>query len=166
MLATSSQHARHKLVTSLAICTLCRGRREGAQHGKSVRNIGKVVRNMEKVFATRCLDVGRNILTTSSQHVHHKLVTSLATCTLCQGRREGAQHGKRCSQHGKRCSQHSQHASQHHDPMADMFPNSNRVAEKVSDPNARIGRPGASRSEKKNKSYDYPFPFKGETAHG
>jgi hypothetical protein len=153
MLATSSQHARHKLVTSLAICTLCRGRREGAQHGKSVRNmgkvvrnIGKVVRNMEKVFATRCLDVGRNMLATSSQHVRHKLVTSLATCTLCQGRREGAQHGKRCSQHGKSCSQHSQHASQHHDPTANMFPNSNRVAEKVSDPSARIGRPGASSS--------------------
>jgi hypothetical protein len=149
MPATSSQHARHKLVTSLAICTLCQGRREGAQQGKCVRNmrkvvrnIGKVVRNMEKVFATRCFDVGRNMLAISSQHVLHKL----ATCTLCQGRREGAQHGKRCSQHEKRCSQHSQHASQHHNPTADMFPNSNRVAEKVSDPSARIGRPGASSS--------------------
>jgi hypothetical protein len=125
--------------------------------GKVVRNIGKVVRNMEKVFATRCLDVGRNMLATSSQHVRHKLVTSLATCTLCQGRREGAQHGKRCSQHGKRCSQHekrcsqhSQHVSQHHDPTADMFPNSNCVTEKVSDPSARIGRPGASSSDRKN----------------
>jgi hypothetical protein len=47
----------------------------------------------------------------------------------------------------KKCSQHSQHASQHHDPTADMFPDSNRVAEKVSDPSARIGRPGASSSE-------------------
>jgi hypothetical protein len=112
-----------------------------SQHGK-------------KLFATRCLDVGRNMLVTSSQHVRHKLVTSLATCTLCQGRREGAQHGKRysqhekgvrnmgkgvrniekCPQHEKSCSQHSQHVSQHHDPTADMFPNSNRVAEKVSDP--------------------------------
>jgi hypothetical protein len=96
------------------------------------------------------LDVGRNMLATSSQHVRHKLVTSLATCTLCQGRRERAQHEKRCSQHEKRCSQHSQHISQHHDPTADMFPNSNRVTEKVSDPSARIGRPGASSSDRKN----------------
>jgi hypothetical protein len=48
--------------------------------------MGKSVRNMEKVFATRCLDVGRNMFATSSQHVRHKLATSLATCT--QGRRE------------------------------------------------------------------------------
>jgi hypothetical protein len=48
------------------------------------------------------------------------------------------------SQHEKRCSQHSQHASQHHDPTADIFPNSNRVAEKVSDLSAYIGRPSAS----------------------
>jgi hypothetical protein len=156
MLATSSQHARHTLVTSLAICTLCRGRREGAQHEKSVRDMEKVVRNMKKVFATRCLDVGRNMLATSSQHVRHKLVT----CTLMSGEDGGgatwkkcSQHGKRCSQlgkrcsqHEKRCSQHSQYASQHHDPTADMFPNSNRVAEKVSDSSARIGRPGASSS--------------------
>jgi hypothetical protein len=54
---------------------------------------------------------------------------------------------KKCSQHEKRCSQHSQHASQHHDPTADMLLNSNSVAEKVSDPSARIGRPGASSSE-------------------
>jgi hypothetical protein len=138
------------------------------QHGKSVRNMGKNVRNMEKVFATRCLDVGRNMLATSSQHVCHKLVTSLATCTLCHGRREEAEHGKnvhnmgkgirnmekgvrnmgkgvrnieKCSQHEKRCSQHSQHASQHHDPTADMVPILNRVAEKVSDPSVRIGHP-------------------------
>jgi hypothetical protein len=52
MLATNLQHVRHKLATSLATCTLCQGRREGAQHGKSVRNMGKCVRNMEKVFAT------------------------------------------------------------------------------------------------------------------
>jgi hypothetical protein len=77
------------------------GEEGGAQHGKSVRNMGKVVRNMEKVFATRCLDVGRNMLATSSQHVRHKLVTSLATCTLCQGRREGAQHGKSVRNMGK-----------------------------------------------------------------
>jgi hypothetical protein len=51
---------------------------------------------------------------------------------------------KKFSQHGKRCSLHSQHASQHHDPTADMFPDSNRVAKKVSDASARIGRPGAS----------------------
>jgi hypothetical protein len=48
LVATSSQHVRHKLAT----CTLCQGRREGAQHGKNVRNMGKGVRNMEKVFAT------------------------------------------------------------------------------------------------------------------
>jgi hypothetical protein len=48
MLATSSQHVRHKLVTSLATCTLYQGRREGAQHEKSVRNMGKYIRNMEK----------------------------------------------------------------------------------------------------------------------
>jgi hypothetical protein len=54
----------------------------------------KGVRSMEKVSATRCLDVGRNMLVTSSQHVCHKLATSLATCTLCQGRREGSQHEK------------------------------------------------------------------------
>jgi hypothetical protein len=29
----------------------------------------KVVLNMEKVFATQCLDIGRNMLATSSQHV-------------------------------------------------------------------------------------------------
>jgi hypothetical protein len=38
-------------------------------------------------------------------------------------------------------------ASQHHDPTADMFPDSNRVARKVSDASARIGRPSASSSE-------------------
>jgi hypothetical protein len=53
---------------------------------------------------------------------------------------------KKCSQHEKRCSQHSQHASQYHDPTAHMFPNSNHVAEKVSDPSARIGRSSASSS--------------------
>jgi hypothetical protein len=63
--------------------------------------MGKVVRNMEKVFATRCLDVDRNMLATSSQHVRHKLVTSLVTCTLCQGRREGAQHEKIVRNMGK-----------------------------------------------------------------
>jgi hypothetical protein len=57
----------------------------------------KVVRNMKKVFATRCLDVGRNMLATSSQYVRHKLVT----CTLCQGRMEGAQHGKSVRNMGK-----------------------------------------------------------------
>jgi hypothetical protein len=61
----------------------------------------KVVLNMEKVFATRCLDIGRNMLATSSQYVRHKLTTSLATCTLCQGRREGAQHGKSVRNMGK-----------------------------------------------------------------
>jgi hypothetical protein len=56
---------------------------------KSVRNMGKGVRNMEKVFATRCLDIDCNMLATSSQHVRHKLVTSPATCTLCQRSWEG-----------------------------------------------------------------------------
>jgi hypothetical protein len=73
------------------------GRREGAQHGKSVRNMVKGVRNMEKVFATRCLDIGRNMLATSSQQVRHKL----ATCTLCQGRRDGGATWRRCLQHVK-----------------------------------------------------------------
>jgi hypothetical protein len=73
----------------------------GVQHGKSVRDMGKGVRNMGKVFATRCLDVGSNMLATSSQHVRHKLATSLATCTLCQGRREEAQHGKNVRNMGK-----------------------------------------------------------------
>jgi hypothetical protein len=59
---------------------------------------------------------------------------------------------KKCSQHEKRCLQHSQHASQHHDPTTDMFPNSNRVVEKVSDPSARIGRLGASSSVIKYRS--------------
>jgi hypothetical protein len=36
--------------------------------------------------------------------------------------------------------------SQHHNPTADMFHDSNRVARKVSDANARIGCPGASSS--------------------
>jgi hypothetical protein len=76
---------------------------------------------MEKVFAT-----------------WEKVFATLKKCS---------QHEKRCSQHEKKCSQHSQHASQHHDPTADMFPNSNRVAEKASDPSARIGRPGASSSD-------------------
>jgi hypothetical protein len=74
---------------------------EGAQHGKSVRNMEKGICNMEKVFAT-----------------WEKVFATL-----------------------KKCSQHSQHASQHHDPTAGMFPNSNRVAGKVSDP------PGASSTE-------------------
>jgi hypothetical protein len=52
---------------------------------------------------------------------------------------------KKCSQHGKRCL-YLQHASQHHDPTTDMFPDSNRVARKVSDASSRIGRPGASNS--------------------
>jgi hypothetical protein len=46
------------------------------------------------------------MVATSSQHTRHKLVTSLATCTLCQRRREGGVTWKTCSQHGKRCSQH------------------------------------------------------------
>jgi hypothetical protein len=50
---------------------------------------------------------------------------------------------KKFSQHGKRCSQHSQHTSQRHDPTTEMFPDSNRVAKKVSDASARFGRPGA-----------------------
>jgi hypothetical protein len=56
---------------------------------------------------------------------------------------KGVRNIEKCSQHEKRCSQH---ASQHHDPTANMFPNLNRVAEKVSDPSARIGRPDASSS--------------------
>jgi hypothetical protein len=55
---------------------------------------------------------------------------------------------KKFSQHGKMCSQHSQHTSQHHDPTADMFPDSNRVAKEVFDASVRIGRPGASSTEK------------------
>jgi hypothetical protein len=43
---------------------------------------------------------------TSSQHARQKLVTSLATCTLCRLRREGSATWKKCSQHRKRCSQH------------------------------------------------------------
>jgi hypothetical protein len=112
--ATSSQHARHKLATSLTTCTLCRGEGGGA--------------TWEKVFAIRCLDVDRNMLATNSQHSLYKL----ATCTLCRGRREGAQHGKSVRNLGKgvrnmekvfatwekvfttwkKCLQH---ASQHHD---------------------------------------------------
>jgi hypothetical protein len=72
---------------------------------------------MEKVFAT-----WEKVFAT-----WEKVFGTLKKCS---------QHEKRCSQHEKRCSQHSQHASQHHDPTADMFPNSNRVAEKVSDPSA------------------------------
>jgi hypothetical protein len=138
MLATSSQHARN---ITRNMYTMSGEEGGGAtwkkcsQHRKSCSQHGKSVRN--------------TMFGCWSQHARHKLVT----CTLCQGWREGAQHGKRCSQHGKRCSQHekrcsqhSQHASQHHDPTANMFPNSNRVAEKVSDPSARIGRPGASSS--------------------
>jgi hypothetical protein len=53
-----------------------------------------------------CLDGGRNMLATSSQHAHHKLATSLATCTICRGRRERGATWKKCSQHGKSCSQH------------------------------------------------------------
>jgi hypothetical protein len=34
----------------------------------------------------------------------------------------------------KKCSQHEKRCSQHHDPTVDMCPNSNHVAEKVSDP--------------------------------
>jgi hypothetical protein len=87
MLATSSQHARHKLVTSLAICTLCRGRREGAQHGKSVRN---------------------TMFGCWSQHARHKLVTcSPQTRNITRnmytmsGEEGGAQHGKSVRNMGK-----------------------------------------------------------------
>jgi hypothetical protein len=116
-------------------------------------------RNMEKVFATwkkcskhdvwilvaTCSPQARNMFATNSQHrsqhVHYAR----------EGGR-GAQHGKvfatwkKFSQHGKSCSQHSKHASQHHDPTADMFHDSNRMARNVSDASARIGRPGASSS--------------------
>jgi hypothetical protein len=145
MLATSSQHARYKLVTSLATCTLCQGRREGVQ-------CGKVFATWEKVFATwkkcsqhdvwmlvaTCSPQARNMFATNSQHrsqhVHYVRGEGGGT-TL-----------KKCSQHGKRCSQHSQHALQHHDPTADMFHDSNRVTRKVSDASARIRRPGVSSS--------------------
>jgi hypothetical protein len=102
-----------------------------------------------------------------SQHARHKLATcspqtrniTRNTYTMSEEEGGGATWEKvfatwekvfatlkRCSQHEKRCPQHLQHASQHHDPTADMFPNSNRVAEKVSDPSAQIGRPDASSS--------------------
>jgi hypothetical protein len=133
MLVTSSQHARHKLVTLLATCTLCHGRR-GAQHGKSVRNMGKCVRIVEKVFATRCWMLVPtcspqtcNMFATNSQHrlqhVHYvkgggrgrNMEKVFATWENVFAT------WKKCLQHGKRCSQHSQqHASQHHDPTADM----------------------------------------------
>jgi hypothetical protein len=145
MVATSSQHTRHKLVTSLATCTLCQRRREGAQHGKRVRNMGKGVRNMEKcpqhnvwMLVATCSSQARNMFATNSQHrsqhVHY-----------VRGGGWGAT-WKKCSQHGKRYSQHSQHALQHYDPTADMFHDSNRVVRKVSDASARIGRPSASSS--------------------
>jgi hypothetical protein len=77
---------------------------------------------------------------------------------------------EKCSQHGKRCSQHGKSvrnmekvfatsekvfatfttfaiASQHHDPTTDIFSDSNRVARKMSDASAQIGRPDASSSE-------------------
>jgi hypothetical protein len=59
---------------------------------------------MEKLSATRCLDVGRNMLATSSQHVRHKLSTSLARYTLCQGKRAGGATWKKYSQYEKKCS--------------------------------------------------------------
>jgi hypothetical protein len=75
---------------------------------------------------------------------HRKSVRNMGKGVRNMGK--GVRNIEKCSQHEKRCSQHSQHASQHHDPTVDMFPNSNRVAEKVSDPSARIGRPDASSS--------------------
>jgi hypothetical protein len=53
------------------------------------------------------------VIATCSPQARNMLVTSLAICAPCQGRREGAQHGKRCSQHGKSCSQHRKSCSQH-----------------------------------------------------
>jgi hypothetical protein len=96
-----------------------------------------------------------------SQHARHKLATcspqtrNIACNMYTMSGKEGGgatwkkvfatwekclQHEKRCSQHGKRCSQHSQHASQHHDLTADMFPDSNRVARKMSDVRALADR--------------------------
>jgi hypothetical protein len=111
------------------------GEEGGAQHGKSVRNT-----------TFRCWSQhARHKPTTCSPQTHNMYTMSGeegggATWKKC------SQHGKMCSKHGKKCSQHSQHASQHHDPTASMFPDSNRVARKVSDASARFGRPGASSS--------------------
>jgi hypothetical protein len=89
-----SQHARHKLVTSLATCTICRGRRErGAtwkkcsQHGKSVRN---------------------TMFGYWSQHARHKLATcSPQTRNIARnmytmlGKEGGGRNMEKCLQHGK-----------------------------------------------------------------
>jgi hypothetical protein len=52
VVATCSPQACNMLVTSSQHVQYVGGGGRGAQHGKSVRNMGKVVHNMEKVFAT------------------------------------------------------------------------------------------------------------------
>jgi hypothetical protein len=169
-----SQHTRHKLATcSPQARNIARNMYDMSGEEGEGRNMEKVFATWEKLFGTwkkcsqhdvwilvaTCSSQARNMFVANSQHrpqhVHY----------VREGER-GAQHGKNIRNMGKcvrnmgkgvrdmervfatweRCSQHSQHASQHHDPTANMFPNLNRVAEKVSDPSARIGRPDASSS--------------------
>jgi hypothetical protein len=143
MLATSSQHARHKLVTSLATCTLCRGRREGGATWKKCCNTmfgywSQHARHKLAACSPQTRNIARNMYTISGEEGRGH---NMEKCS---------QHGKRCSQlgksvrtwenvlatwkmssqHRKRCSQHSQHTSQHHDPTVDLFPDSNHVARK------------------------------------
>jgi hypothetical protein len=88
-----------------------------------------------------------------SQHARHKLATcSPQTRNITRnmytmsGEEGGGATWEKVFATWEKCSQHSQYASQHHDLTADMFLDSNRVAWKVSDASARIGRLGASSS--------------------
>jgi hypothetical protein len=129
-----SQHVRHKLVTcSPQTRNITRNMYTMSVEEGGTQH-GKSVRNMGKRYSQH----GENVFAP-----WEKVFATL----------------KKCSQHEKRCSQHSQHASQHHDLAADIFPDSNRVAERVSDPSVRIGRPGASSSVRKIfREGDIGFP--------
>jgi hypothetical protein len=151
MLATSSQHACHKLVASLATCTLCWGKVFATW--KSVRNMmfgcwSQHSRHKLVTCSQHTRNITCNIYTISGEEGGGRNMENVfAACeNVFATWKKCSQHGKRCSQHGKRWLQHSQHAWQHHDPTTDMFPDSNRVAWKVSDASTQIGRPGASSS--------------------
>jgi hypothetical protein len=89
-----SQHTRHKITTcSPQSRNIARNmyNMSGEEGGGAT---WKSVRNMEKLFATRCLDIGRNMFATKSQHrsqqVHY----------VREGGR-GAQHRKSIRNMGK-----------------------------------------------------------------
>jgi hypothetical protein len=144
------------------------GRNKLATCSPQTRNIAHNMYTMSG--GGRGCNMGKGVRNTMfgcwSQHARHKLATfSLQTRNMytMSGEEGGGATWKKCSQLGKRCSQHgksvrnmgkgvhnmekvfaTRFATSWSD--ADMFPDSNRVAGKVSDASARIGRPDANSS--------------------